>query len=296
MENQQQHFYIVETKYVGPNQNDSQYVDADTIEITKTPARGNLSGDVVTEGWCGETGGWAVYAHGEYASLEIAQAAVAEIFGEVRDCDPNHDEFESDDPDVVEVYKQGEYAPMSRQETADWACEGIQSDIQADTTDDQISELLKEYELIANGDGYTLDSDIKEFMENARQEKRDELITINSEECYCRGGDLLSPLGGCTDYGDQFGLGDWTYQFEITATNKDEEKEFTIAFQPVDRNNRLEAYSGHEIAPASGYGYDADESSELVEFFEGDETALNALAQIAKAAAKEELALRLKDL
>lgn len=294
MDNQQK-FYIVETIYAGPNPNDSQYVDADTIKITSTPARGNMSGEIVTKGWCGTTNDWAVYAHGEYASLESAQSAVAEIFGETRYCDPGYNEFESDDPDVVEVYKPGKYAPMSSQETADWSYECIESDIQADTSDDQISELIKEYEAEVNSYGNTLDSDIEEFMKKARQEKRDELFTVESEDSYYCGGDLLSPLGGCMDSGEDFGLGDWTYQFEITATHEDEEKTFTVAFQPVDRNNRLEAYSGHEIAPAIGYGYDADESTELVEFFEGDETALNALAEIAKVEAKKELARRLKD-
>jgi hypothetical protein len=68
---------------------------------------------------CGTTNDWAVYAHGEYATIEEARAAITEKFGEVRDSDANGDSFESDDEDVVEAYKPGKYAPMSSQATAD---------------------------------------------------------------------------------------------------------------------------------------------------------------------------------
>src|SRR5690606_1884674 len=101
-------------------------------------------------------------------------AAISEKFGEVRDSDANGDRFDSDDEDVVETYKPGKYAPMSSKATADWAYEGIQSDIEADTTDERIAELVAEYEAEANSNGYTLDSDLEDFMRERRQELRDE--------------------------------------------------------------------------------------------------------------------------
>ena len=156
-------YYIIETKYVGPNQT---HVDVDTIEISTSAAITNSSHEERTEGWCGTTNDWAVYAHGEYATIEEARAAITEEFGEVRDSDANGDS--------VETYKPGKYAPMSRQDTADWAYEGFRFDIKADTTDERIAELVTEYEAEANRNGYTLDSDLEDFMQERRQELRDE--------------------------------------------------------------------------------------------------------------------------
>jgi len=167
--------YIIVTNYVGPNQNQDQYVDVDKIEIRTSPAITNSSHEECTEGWCGTTNDWAVYAHGEYATIEEARAAITEKFGELRDSDANSDRFESDDEDVVETYKPGKYAAISSQATADWAYEGIQSDIEADTSDERIAELVAEYEAEANSKGSTLDSDLEDFMQERRQELRDEL-------------------------------------------------------------------------------------------------------------------------
>lgn len=167
-------YYIIETNYVGPNQTQDQYVDVDKIEISTSPAITN-NHEERTEGWCGTTNGWAVYAHGEYSTIEEARAAITEKFGEVRDSDTNGDSFESDYENVVETYKPGKYAPMSSQATADWAYEGIQSDIEADTTDERIAELVVAYEAEANSNGYTLDSDLKDFMQERRQDLRGEL-------------------------------------------------------------------------------------------------------------------------
>lgn len=168
-------YYIIKTNYVGPNQAQNRYVDVNKIAISTSPAITNLSHEVRIEGWCGTTDDWAVYAHGEYATIEEARAAIARKFGEVRDADPNGDSFESDDENVAEIYKPGKYAPVSRQATADWAHEGIRSDIDADTTDERIAELVAEYEAEANSLGYTLDSDLENFMRERRQELRDEM-------------------------------------------------------------------------------------------------------------------------
>ena len=168
-------YYIIETNYVGPNQTEDQYVDVDTIEISTSPAITNSSHEQRTEGWCGTTNDWAVYACGEYDTIEEARAAITDKFGEVRDSNANGDSFESDDENVIETYKPGKYALMSSQDTADWTYEGIRSDIEATTTDERISELVAEYESEANSNGYTLDSDLEGFMQERRQELRDEL-------------------------------------------------------------------------------------------------------------------------
>lgn len=99
----------------------------------------------------------------------------------------------------------------------------------------------------------------------------------------------LAPLGGALDNGNVFGLGEWTYQFEVKVSAGGEERQFTVAFQPEERNNGMKAYSGYDLSPAGVYGYDADESDELVEFCDHDTTVLDALCSIAKTAAKAEL-------
>ena len=93
-------YYIIETNYAGANKNRDQYVDLDRIEIRTAPAKTNMSHQVRIEGWCGTTNDWAVYAHGEYATIAEARAAIAETFGKVREFDA-----ECADEVVIESYK-----------------------------------------------------------------------------------------------------------------------------------------------------------------------------------------------
>ena len=103
-------------------------------------------------------------------------------------------------------------------------------------------------------------------------------------------GDYLSGLGGCSDYGESFGLGAWQYEFDVLVTNQGgEQKQFTVVFQPEERNNALKNYSGYDVTTAAGYGCDADESSELEVFCDDDESVIDALHDIAWEAAKKEL-------
>jgi len=165
-------YYIIETNYVGPNQAQDQYIDADRIEISTSPAI-DIDGDVRIDGSCGTAYDWSTYAHGEYATIDAARAVIADKFGEVRDSNPDGDSFIGYDDDVVEVYKPGKYAPLGSQETAEWACEGIQRDISADTTDERIAELVAEYEAEANSNGYTLDSNLDIVMAAHRQLRKE---------------------------------------------------------------------------------------------------------------------------
>lgn len=167
-------FYVIETNYVGPNQGQGRYVDTDKIEISTSPALTNLSQEERTEGWCGTTNGWAVFAHGAYGTLKEARAAIAAKFGEVRAGDPSGANFEPDNGSVIATYKPGLYTPLSRETTADLMHEAIQADIAADTTDARISELAEEYEAEANSNGCTLHSDLTTFMQQRRQELRDQ--------------------------------------------------------------------------------------------------------------------------
>lgn len=76
--------------------------------------------------------------------------------------------------------------------------------------------------------------------------------------------------------------------FEITITDSDEpfsNKDFTIQFQSAERNNGLMAYNGYEMV-CDG---DTDESQELIEFMDYDETFINDLYKQAKELSKDVL-------
>src|SRR5256885_2081753 len=82
-------YYVIESKYVGPNQDQSQYCDVDTIGIFTAPGKTNSSREVRLEGWLGTTNDWSEYAHGEYESVEAAEAAIREKWGHTRDTTPS---------------------------------------------------------------------------------------------------------------------------------------------------------------------------------------------------------------
>jgi hypothetical protein len=175
-------FYIVETNYVGPNRD--QHIDADRVEIWTVPARYDTSGRICLEGWAGTTNDWAVYAHGEFDTLEEARAAIAEKFGGVREADIEpHERFlwdydGDDDGEIVERYRLGEYVPYTRDETAEWAWESMEADITAETSDERLGELAEAYETAANREGITLHDDLwdvlAEFRERLREDEEEE--------------------------------------------------------------------------------------------------------------------------
>ena len=169
-------FYIIETNYTGPQPSEEHNIDLATIVISTAPAITNSSHEARVDGWCGTTDDMAVYAHGEYATLEDAQAALASKFAPVRDCDANRDAFESDDESVVAVYKPGRYTPMSKSATADWIYEGMTASVTAETTDKAITDLASEYEAAASSDGYALDGSVEALLCEYRQDQRDEQV------------------------------------------------------------------------------------------------------------------------
>lgn len=88
----EQKFFVVETNYVDT-------MHGDRVEIRTAPARTNFSHEVRIIGFCGATNNRAVYAHGEYSTLEAARAVIASLF------DVNDDAGEdSDDEETIETY------------------------------------------------------------------------------------------------------------------------------------------------------------------------------------------------
>ena len=184
-------FYVIEDKYVGPNQD--QHIDADTITIRTTPAKTNMSHETKLWGWCGTTNDWAVHAYGEHETLEAARYAVFENFGSVRLV-----EDEDKDDTVIETYKIGQYIPMSEEETGDWIYAGMRSEIHSDTTDEDIAKFIAECESNANSEfNSTLDGNAEDMVKKYRQELRDEAfesaeMKFGTAEC---GGVAVALLG-----------------------------------------------------------------------------------------------------
>ena len=174
-------FYVVEIEYVGPGQDDDGHADADRVQVWANAPRTNGSHEPRTEGWCGTTDGWATYARGEYSTLCQAISAIESKFGPVRDVteedpDTRRDLSEFAEGKIYASYRKGAYGPLSKNETIDWAYEGIREDVTADTTDARIEALIEDYELTTNEEGYTLNARaLKDCMEERRQELREEL-------------------------------------------------------------------------------------------------------------------------
>lgn len=162
-------FYIIEREFVGPDQ--EQHPDGTEIRIQTVPGRTNSSHEERTSGWLGTTNDWSEHAHGDYATLEEARAAIEERFGVCRERELEMMDFVADDT-VVAAFRPGLYQPMSRAATADWIFSGLKDCVTADTTDDDIADLINEWELAVNEEGCTLD----DSAEDMARKYRDELI------------------------------------------------------------------------------------------------------------------------
>lgn len=160
-------FYVISREYVGPNQDDSRFINADTVIISTEPAVTNMSHEVRIDGWCGTTHDWSITAYGEYETIEQAEEAIANIFGDVRETELDSRE-EMDDSGVVEAYLIGKYEAMTTQETEDWLFAGLAEDVTADISDERIEELARQYEKEANAEGFSLNG-VVEIIEAYRQ-------------------------------------------------------------------------------------------------------------------------------
>lgn len=174
-------FYVIKIDYVGPNPD--QHVDDDRIEIRTTPARTNQRHEVCLDGWCGTTNDWAVFARGEYATEQEARDYIAETYGPVREDedvgDPIGIDADGEPIMAVAVFRPGKYIPMDAEGTGNWAWTGIEVDIKADTTDEQIETLVEQYEAEVNEEGYTLN---KRALSDSMERRRDDLKAKADED------------------------------------------------------------------------------------------------------------------
>lgn len=134
-------YYIIETTYIGPNQDQDRYIDADSVVISTTPAMANMSREPVIDGWAGTTNGWSVMAHGEYVTLDDARAALNALYPDgLRDA-----ECMVCDDDVIEMYRIGDLEPWTSESSCMWCWNEATARINADTTDAEIAALIDEW-------------------------------------------------------------------------------------------------------------------------------------------------------
>lgn len=143
-------YYLVERRYVGPER--SGPAPRHTIAITTEPPRTNMSGEIRLTGWLGTTNDWAEYAHGEYATLDAAEAAAREGWEtyEIED----QDEY-MDDPAVVQVIGLGDHDPRDEWEAGDWLASTSLEEVglSAESTDAEVDAKAAELVGEAEADG-----------------------------------------------------------------------------------------------------------------------------------------------
>lgn len=93
---------------------------------------------------------------------------------------------------------------------------------------------------------------------------------------------VLSPLGGCSDNGEQYGLNEYYVDITVGAN----EKKYTVSLQAAERTDGMRNYAGWEMEVYTGAG-DADKLSVHLE--RNDEDVFNELVAKAEELAKTKL-------
>lgn len=165
-------YYIIEQEYVGPNR--QEHLNDHTVIVSTEPATTNSSHETRIKGWCGTTNDWSVNAHGEYDSIEAAEAAIIEIFGDVR-IDDDESGIQDEEDTVVRLYLVGKFPEMNNEEIATAYWDDASRFVKAGTTDDEIDAWAKECAEDALGYEYVVSAgSLANFAKKIRNEKRAE--------------------------------------------------------------------------------------------------------------------------
>lgn len=129
-------FYVICEKNVA-----SMVLDG-IVKITNKPARTNMSGEILLDGWCGTTDNVSVIAFGEYDSQAEAQAFIDQYFnGDLR-----YTEWDENDGDIVAMYKLGKYEPMDLESTGSFIHDEMVERVTAETSDYELDDMVNEWE------------------------------------------------------------------------------------------------------------------------------------------------------
>jgi hypothetical protein len=179
-------YYLINVKYVGPNKTDSSghyYEDAGIMYIQTVPGTKNMSGEPCHKGWLGTTNDVSQTAHGEFYSLFAAQCEARRLgYTKQRDLD-DYEKCLQDENGSIESWV-FESDSFEQWDAAEWfdgigmAATCLEYGITAETTDEQISEIVKNAEKVANENSSELhDTDVfftalrDELIENAKEKK-----------------------------------------------------------------------------------------------------------------------------
>lgn len=150
-------FYVFSRDYVGVNQDDLQYLDVDTIEVTQEkPDCSSNHND------------WSITLLGEFDSLSEVHSFLYGCFKEeLRNVE--HTLLDDPESSSIETYKRGKYAPMGQEETELFLFDGIQQAVSHSTSDKEADELLCGFEESANIElGKTLNPIAIDLIKQAR--------------------------------------------------------------------------------------------------------------------------------
>ena len=164
--------YLILTQYVGPTRHGKfDPADGDLL-ITTEPGRTNQSHEVRTEGWLGTSNDTAEHAHGEYETLEAAQARAAEM-GYAHVLGEDGEPTAWDDYDYVVEVRRTERDSRAQWDAGDWLQATIGDlGITAASTDADLEALVERLTTEAHADGVEL-SRLSPTLESHRQELRD---------------------------------------------------------------------------------------------------------------------------
>ena len=170
-------YYLILTQYVGPHRTGQSAPADGELRISTEPGRTNQSREVRLEGWLGTTNDTAEFAHGEFDTLELAQAAAAALgYTCVAGIEFPEEEAEHTwygHPEVVEVRRT---ARDSRQQydAADYLYATLgELGITAESTDADLDEIVKRLEAEAREDAIELYGTLR-TLGFYRQELREE--------------------------------------------------------------------------------------------------------------------------
>ena len=166
-------FYLISIEYVGANKLDSRghiIGDSETVQLTTTPPKTNMSGEVLVNGWLGTTNDWSHNALGEFKTLEDALEEL-KILGFTSRVD-------SDSCNVVSEWQRPS-AALEKWSAEDWLLNTMGAelickdyDITAETTDDELEIISDNINKEAEGDNVNLFGSMELLME-LRNDLRD---------------------------------------------------------------------------------------------------------------------------
>lgn len=161
-------YYLVESQYVGPNQDDPRYHQAceGVMTISTEPGTMNFSHEEKTEGYLGTTNDYSSRAHGMYDTIEEARKAAAKL-GYTEEIEL--DESEQHECGPVEKYTTKTGA-MDAWRPAEWLYESRNElGVTAKTTDEEIEKIAEEIKDSAKFGNVFLYGDVEDYLKEYRE-------------------------------------------------------------------------------------------------------------------------------